>query len=58
MNGSTTNLNEHQCQKIAAKNQQLDEAKRGEAKSIHKILPRFWLWCMPKITYTYFYSRY
>jgi hypothetical protein len=32
INGSTTNLNEHQCPKIAAKNQQLDEPKRGEAR--------------------------
>ena len=32
INGSTTSLNEHQCPKIAAKDQQLDEPKRSEAQ--------------------------
>jgi hypothetical protein len=67
INGSTTSLNEHQCPKIAAKDQQLDEPKRGEAKrgtmsqgeakSIHKILPRFGL-CYLSVFICYTLSNY
>jgi hypothetical protein len=32
INGSTISLNEHRCPKIVAKDQQLDEPKRSEAR--------------------------